>query len=58
MPLLPRIRAAVRGAICVVEEAKDVVAIEKVGEFRGRYHVLGGAINPLEGIGPGPSEDP
>jgi recombination protein RecR len=39
-------------AICVVEESKDVVAIEKTGEFRGRYHVLGGAINPLEGIGP------
>jgi recombination protein RecR len=39
-------------AICVVEEPKDVVAIEKTGEFRGRYHVLGGAINPLEGVGP------
>ncbi|HCU52595.1 MAG TPA: recombination protein RecR [Micromonosporaceae bacterium] len=39
-------------AICVVEEPKDVVAIERTGEFRGRYHVLGGAINPLEGIGP------
>jgi recombination protein RecR len=39
-------------AICVVEEPKDVVAIEKTGEFRGRYHVLGGAINPLEGLGP------
>ena len=38
--------------ICVVEEPKDVQAIEKTGEFRGRYHVLGGAINPLEGIGP------
>jgi recombination protein RecR len=38
--------------ICVVEEPKDVVAIEKTGEFRGRYHVLGGAINPLEGVGP------
>ena len=38
--------------LCVVEEAKDVAAIEKTGEFRGRYHVLGGAINPLEGIGP------
>ncbi len=47
-------RDARRGndAICVVEEPKDVVAIEKTGEFRGRYHVLGGAINPLEGIGP------
>ncbi|HEV2088960.1 MAG TPA: recombination mediator RecR [Cryptosporangiaceae bacterium] len=38
--------------ICVVEEPKDVVAIERTREFRGRYHVLGGAINPLEGIGP------
>ena len=38
--------------ICVVEEPKDVVAIERTGEFRGKYHVLGGAINPLEGIGP------
>ena len=38
--------------ICVVEESKDVVAIEKTREFRGRYHVLGGAISPLEGIGP------
>ncbi|MFF5233764.1 recombination mediator RecR [Dactylosporangium sp. NPDC000521] len=37
---------------CVVEEPKDVVAIERTGEFRGRYHVLGGAINPLEGVGP------
>lgn len=39
-------------AICVVEEAKDVVAIERTREFRGRYHVLGGAINPIAGIGP------
>lgn len=39
-------------ALCVVEEPKDVIAIERTGEFRGRYHVLGGAINPLEGIGP------
>ncbi len=38
--------------ICVVEEPKDVVAVEKTREFRGKYHVLGGAINPLEGIGP------
>jgi recombination protein RecR len=38
--------------LCVVEEPKDVVAIERTGEFRGRYHVLGGAINPLEGVGP------
>jgi recombination protein RecR len=42
----------VADVLCVVEEPKDVVAIEKTGEFRGRYHVLGGAINPLEGIGP------
>jgi recombination protein RecR len=38
--------------LCVVEEPKDVVAIERTREFRGRYHVLGGAISPLEGIGP------
>ncbi|MFD2839992.1 recombination mediator RecR [Populibacterium corticicola] len=45
----PRRSAAV---ICVVEEAKDVVAIERTREFRGRYHVLGGAINPMDNIGP------
>ena len=38
--------------LCVVEESKDVVAIERTREFRGRYHVLGGAISPIEGIGP------
>ncbi len=38
--------------VCVVEESKDVVAIERTREFRGRYHVLGGAISPIEGIGP------
>jgi recombination protein RecR len=38
--------------ICVVEESKDVVAIERTREFRGRYHVLGGAISPIAGIGP------
>jgi recombination protein RecR len=38
--------------ICVVEEPKDVVAIEKIREFRGRYHVLGGAISPIDGVGP------
>lgn len=38
--------------LCVVEEPKDVVAIEKTREFRGRYHVLGGAINPIDGVGP------
>jgi recombination protein RecR len=38
--------------ICVVEEPKDVVAVERTREFRGKYHVLGGAINPLDGIGP------
>jgi recombination protein RecR len=41
-----------RTVLCVVEEPKDVVAIEKTREFRGRYHVLGGAISPIEGIGP------
>ena len=45
----PRRSAAV---ICVVEEPKDVVAIERTREFRGRYHVLGGAINPIAGVGP------
>lgn len=38
--------------ICVVEESRDIVAVEKTGEFRGRYHVLQGAISPIEGIGP------
>jgi recombination protein RecR len=38
--------------ICVVEEPKDVIAIEKTREFHGRYHVLGGAISPIEGVGP------
>jgi len=38
--------------VCVVEESRDIVAIERTGEFRGRYHVLLGAMSPLEGIGP------
>ena len=38
--------------ICVVEESKDVVAVERSREFRGRYHVLGGAISPIDGVGP------
>ena len=38
--------------LCVVEEPKDVVAIEKTREFRGRYHILGGAISPMDGVGP------
>ena len=38
--------------LCVVEEPRDLVAVEKTREFRGRYHVLGGAINPIEGVGP------
>jgi recombination protein RecR len=38
--------------LCVVEEPRDLMAIEKTGEFRGRYHVLGGAISPIDGIGP------
>lgn len=41
-----------RDTICVVEEAKDVVAIERTRQFRGLYHVLGGAISPIDGIGP------
>ena len=38
--------------ICVVEESKDVIAIERTREFKGKYHVLGGAISPIDGIGP------
>jgi recombination protein RecR len=38
--------------VCVVEEARDIVSIERTGEFRGRFHVLGGAISPIDGIGP------
>ncbi len=45
-------RAASRPTICVVEEAKDVAAIERTREFRGLYHVLGGAISPIDGVGP------
>ncbi|MEM6647899.1 MAG: recombination mediator RecR [Bacteroidota bacterium] len=41
-----------RATICVVEEANDVVAIERTGEYRGVYHVLGGVISPLDGVGP------
>jgi recombination protein RecR len=41
-----------QSAICVVEEPKDVLAVERTREFRGRYHVLGGAISPIDGIGP------
>ncbi|MEV5835853.1 recombination mediator RecR [Nocardia sp. NPDC052112] len=41
-----------RTMICVVEEPKDVQAIERTREFRGRYHVLGGALDPLSGVGP------
>jgi recombination protein RecR len=40
------------GIVCVVEEPPDIVSVEKTGEFRGRYHVLGGAISPIEGVGP------
>jgi recombination protein RecR len=38
--------------LCVVEEPRDLMAIERTGEFRGRYHVLGGAISPMDGVGP------
>jgi len=38
--------------VCVVEEPRDLMAIERTGEFRGRYHVLGGAISPIDGVGP------
>jgi recombination protein RecR len=41
-----------RSVICVVEESKDVAAIERTREFRGLYHVLGGALSPIDGIGP------
>ncbi|MFT8394461.1 recombination mediator RecR [Propionibacterium sp.] len=41
------------GSICVVEESKDVIAIERTREFRGLYHVLGGSISPIDGRGPG-----
>jgi recombination protein RecR len=40
------------GVVCVVEDPRDIVAVEKTGEYRGRYHVLQGAISPIEGIGP------
>ena len=39
-------------SVCVVEDPRDIVSVEKTGEFRGRYHVLQGALNPIEGIGP------
>ena len=38
--------------VCVVEEPRDIVAVERTAEFRGRYHVLQGAISPIEGVGP------
>lgn len=38
--------------ICVVEDPRDIVAVERTHEFTGRYHVLGGALNPIEGVGP------
>ena len=41
-----------RSMICVVEEPKDVLAVEKTREYRGLYHVLGGAISPIDGVGP------
>ena len=42
-----------RTTICVVEESKDVMAVERTNEFRGLYHVLGGAISPIDNVGPG-----
>ena len=44
--------ARISSVMCVVEDPRDVVAVEKTQEFRGRYHVLQGAISPIEGIGP------
>ena len=52
MPDLPRPAPRSDDVLCVVEEPKDVVAIERTREFRGRYHVLGGAISPIDGVGP------
>jgi recombination protein RecR len=40
------------GVVCVVEEASDIMAIERTGEYRGMYHVLGGRLSPLDGVGP------
>jgi recombination protein RecR len=40
------------GTVCVVEEASDIASIERAGEFRGLYHVLGGRLSPLDGVGP------
>ena len=40
------------GMLCVVEEAADIASIERAGEYRGRYHVLGGRLSPLDGVGP------
>jgi recombination protein RecR len=53
-PLCPICRDGGRdaGKLCIVEEPLDVLAIERTGEFRGRYHVLHGAISPIDGIGP------
>jgi recombination protein RecR len=53
-PLCPICRDAGRDVskLCIVEEPLDVLAIERTGEFRGRYHVLHGAISPIDGIGP------
>lgn len=41
-----------RSLLCVVEDSQDVLAVERSGEFRGLYHVLGGALSPIEGVGP------
>ena len=45
-------RPAIASSICVVEDALDVLAVERSGGFRGLYHVLGGALSPIEGVGP------
>lgn len=45
-------RSRQNGVVCVVEDIRDVMAIENTGQFRGRYHILGGKISPMEGIGP------
>jgi len=41
-----------QSVLCVVEDPRDIVAVERTREFRGRYHVLGGALSPIEGVGP------
>jgi len=48
-----RVKNVTAKSFCVVEEPNDVIAVEKTHEFNGLYHVLGGALSPLDGVGPG-----